>query len=100
MDRLQAQAKEGKKVGLVRKIDLGAVWDHNVLDKDLQNIADELNERSKDLLQAHIKKTKHFYRKIKKYTAYVSTPSVTAEDCRKKQEMIEKLSRTHEQPGG
>lgn len=60
-------------------------------DQDLDAIAEELNKRSHALLEAHMNKTKHFYRKMKKYISYVSTPSVTAEDSRKKQEILEKL---------
>ena len=60
-------------------------------DRELQCIAEELNERSKELLQAHMHKTKKFYKKMKRYIQYVSTPSMTPEDSRKKQEILDKL---------
>ena len=58
---------------------------------DLNAIAEELSDRSKDLLQAHVRKTKHFYKKMKRYIAYASSPSQTPEESRKKQEILDKL---------
>lgn len=58
---------------------------------DLNAIAEELSDRSKDLLQAHVRKTKHFYKKVKRYIAYASSPSQTPEESRKKQEILDRL---------
>ena len=65
--------------------------DPQMLDDDATNLAQELNAKSKELLQAHVKKTKHFYRRMKRYISYVSSPSMTTEDSRKKQEILDRL---------
>ena len=66
---------------------------------ELNIIADELNSRSRELLEAHMKKTKHFHKKMKRYINFVSSPSTTPEESRKKQEILDKLLEilTHEE---
>lgn len=62
-----------------------------LIDSDLQAIAEELEFKSKELLDAHMRKTQRFYRRVKKYIDFVSTPSATPQDSRKKQEILDQL---------
>ena len=51
----------------------------------------ELREKSKDLCVKNISQTKHFFKKLKNYIEYLSTPSLTPEDSRVKQELAERI---------
>ena len=51
----------------------------------------ELREKSKDLMAKNISQTKHFFKKLKSYIEYLSTPSLTLEDSRVKQELAERI---------
>ena len=54
----------------------------------LDVLSSELREKSKDLMLKNISQTKHFFKKLKGYIEYLSTPSLTLEDSRVKQVTI------------
>ncbi|TRY63748.1 hypothetical protein TCAL_02095 [Tigriopus californicus] len=62
-----------------------------LIDSDLQAIAEELEFKSKELFDAHMRKTQRFYRRVKKYIDFVSIPAATPQDSRKKQEILDRL---------
>ena len=51
----------------------------------------ELREKFKDLMAKNISQTKHLFKKFKGYIEYLSTPSLTLEDSRVKQELAERI---------
>ena len=57
----------------------------------LDLISAELKEKSKDLMAKNISQTKHFFKKLKGYIAFLSTPSLTVEDSRVKQELADRI---------
>lgn len=58
---------------------------------NLDGVQAELRKRSENLLSANISQTKHFFKKLKKYIDFLSTPSLTAADCRVKQELADRI---------
>ena len=61
------------------------------LQPSLDILSSELREKSKDLMAKNISQTKHFFKKLKGYIEYLSTPSLTLEDSRMKQELAERI---------
>ena len=61
------------------------------LPANLDLISAELKEKSKDLMAKNISQTKHFFKKLKGYIAFLSTPSLTVEDSRVKQELADRI---------
>ena len=59
----------------------------NAKTKSLDLLSTELRDKSKDLMAKNISQTKHFFKKLKSYIEYLSTPSLTVEDSRVKQEL-------------
>ena len=57
----------------------------------LDLLSAELREKSKDLMAKNISQTKHFFKKLKGYIAFLSTPSLTVEDSRVKQELADRI---------
>ena len=55
-------------------------------------VSAELKEKSKELLTANLLQTKHFFKKLKSYIDFLSTPSLTVEDCRVKQELASRIT--------
>jgi len=55
-------------------------------------VSAELKEKSKELLTANLLQTKHFFKKLKSYIDFLSTPSLTVEDCRVKQELATRIT--------
>ena len=60
---------------------------------DLDHLSAELRGKSKDLLSANLMQTKRFFRKLKRYIDFLSTPSVTVSECRMKQQIAAKITR-------
>ena len=70
-------------------------------DEDLRlYLGEELNDRSRQLLEAHFRKTRRFYRRVKRCLAFASQPASSAEDSRRKQEVMEHLMLALEGRGG
>lgn len=59
---------------------------------NLGMVSAELKEKSKELLTANLLQTKHFFKKLKSYIDFLSTPSLTVEDCRVKQELATRIT--------
>ena len=58
---------------------------------DLNSISNEMMHKYKHLHNAHLSKTRDFYKKLKRYIEFISTPSNTPSDCSLKQKIAEKL---------
>ncbi len=82
-----------------RRIDLDQL-NPNLLGEDMRYIDEELNERSRELLKAHFKRTRHFYKRVRRYITYVSQPSISPEESQKKQEVLGHLLQMLERSGG
>ena len=63
----------------------------DLIPQSLDLLSLELREKSKDLCVKNISQTKHFFKKLKSYIEYLSTPSLTPEDSRVKQELAERI---------
>ncbi len=50
--------------------------------RELDQLSEQLRDKTKDLLAANLSQTKLFFRKLKKYIDFLSTPSETVEECR------------------
>jgi hypothetical protein len=50
--------------------------------RELDQLSAQLRDKTKDLLAANLSQTKLFFRKLKKYIDFLSTPSETVEECR------------------
>ena len=53
----------------------------------------ELRDKSKELLAANLSQTKHFFKKLKRYINFLSTPSESVAECRVKQMLASKITR-------
>ena len=60
--------------------------------ENLGQVSAELKEKSKELLTANLLQTKHFFKKLKNYIDFLSTPSLTVEDCQVKQELATRIT--------
>lgn len=60
---------------------------------NLDLITLELRDKSKELLTANLAQTKHFFKKLKRYINFLSTPSESVEECRLKQMLATKITR-------
>ena len=81
--------------GARRKIELHQ-GGGGLLDEELLNVGDELNGRSRELLDAHLSKTRKFYRRVKRYVTYLAEPaseSASPEEREKREEVMQKLFR-------
>ena len=58
---------------------------------ELDTLSAELKEKSEELLARNISQTKQFFKKLKGYIKFISTPSLTVEDSRVKQELAERI---------
>ena len=65
--------------------------DNNLHPVSLDHLSSELRDKSKDLMAKNISQTKHFFKKLKGYIEFLSTPSLTVEDSRVKQELAERI---------
>ena len=63
----------------------------DLIPQSLDLLSLELREKSKDLCFKNISQTKHFFKKLKSYIEFLSTPSLTPEDSRVKQELAERI---------
>ena len=63
----------------------------DALPPSLDVLSSELREKSKDLMAKNISQTKHFFKKLKDYIEYLSTPSLTIEDSKVKQELADRI---------
>jgi len=63
----------------------------DALPPNLDVLSSELREKSKDLMAKNISQTKHFFKKLKDYIEYLSTPSLTIEDSKVKQELADRI---------
>ena len=59
----------------------------------LDQVARDLKGKSKELYAANIHMTKHFYKKLRRYLDFLSTPSTSVSECRIKQQLAVKISR-------
>ena len=59
---------------------------------NLEHVSAELKEKSRELLTANLQQTRQFFKKLKSYIDFLSTPSLSVEDCRVKQELAGRIS--------
>ena len=62
-------------------------------DLDLEHLSVELRGKSKEPLCANMHQTKRFFRKLKRYIDFLSTPSESVSECRMKQQIAVKISK-------
>ena len=53
----------------------------------------QLRGKSKELLAANLSQTKYFFKKLKRYIDFLSTPSETVAECRVKQQLAAKITK-------
>ena len=58
----------------------------------LEHVSAELKEKSRELLTANLQQTRQFFKKLKSYIDFLSTPSLSVEDCRLKQELAGRIT--------
>ena len=58
---------------------------------DLNLMSNEMMKKYKHLHNAQLSQTKNFYKKVKRYIEFISTPSKTPSDCSLKQKIADKL---------
>ena len=58
---------------------------------DLNSISNEMMQKYKHLQNTQLSQTRSFYKKIKKYIEFISTPSKTPNDCVLKQKLADKI---------
>ena len=58
---------------------------------DLNSISNEMMQKYKHLQNTQLSQTRSFYKKMKKYIEFISTPSKTPNDCVLKQKLADKI---------